>query len=55
MIHLPLIFGILCHLIQSVEIQLRRYNLRNCIAINLRPGPIIPKGIMLRWTKNINI
>jgi hypothetical protein len=55
MIHLPLIFYILCHLIQSVEIQLRRFNLRNGIDIDLRPKPIIPKGIMLRWTKNINI
>jgi hypothetical protein len=44
MIHLPLIFYILCHLIQSVRIQLRRFNLRNCIVINLRPRPINPQG-----------
>jgi hypothetical protein len=44
MIHLPLIFYILCHLIQSVRIQLRKFNLRNCIAINLRPRPINPQG-----------
>ena len=44
MIHLPLIFYILCHLIQSVRIQLRKFNLRNCIAINLRPKFINPQG-----------
>jgi hypothetical protein len=44
MIHLPLIFYILCHLIQSVRIQLRRFDLRSCIAINLRPRPINPQG-----------
>ena len=44
MIHLPLICYILCHLIQSVRIQLRRLNLRNYITINLRPRPINPQG-----------
>jgi hypothetical protein len=37
MIHLPLILHILCYLIQSIKIQLRRFNLRNRIVINLRP------------------
>jgi hypothetical protein len=44
MFHLPLIFHILCHLIQSVRIQLRRFNLRDCIAVNLHPRPINPQG-----------
>jgi hypothetical protein len=43
------------YFMSSLRIQLRRYDLRNYIAINLRPKPIIPKGIMFRWTKNINI
>jgi hypothetical protein len=44
MIHLPLILYILCYLIQSIKIQLRRFNLRNHIVINLRPGSINPQG-----------
>jgi hypothetical protein len=44
MIHLPLILYILCYLIQSIKIQLRRFNLRNRIVINLRPGSINPQG-----------
>jgi hypothetical protein len=37
MIHLPLIFYILCYIIQSIKIQLRRFNLRNRIVININP------------------
>jgi len=44
MIHLPLILYILCFLIQSIKIQLRRFNLRNHIVINLRPRSINPQG-----------
>jgi hypothetical protein len=44
MIHLPLTLYILCFLIQSIKIQLRRYNLRNCIIINLRPRSITSQG-----------
>jgi hypothetical protein len=53
MIHLPLILFILCYLIQSIKIQLRRLNLRNRILINLRPGFIILKGIMLRGRRTL--
>jgi hypothetical protein len=44
MIHSPLTLHILCYFIQSVIIQLRRFNLRNRIAINLRPKFINPQG-----------
>jgi hypothetical protein len=44
MIHLPLILYILCYLIQSIKIQLRRFNLRNHIVINLRSRSINPQG-----------
>jgi hypothetical protein len=44
MIHLPLILYILCYLIQSIKIRLRRFNLRNRIVINLRPRSINPQG-----------
>jgi hypothetical protein len=40
MIHLPLIFYILCYFIQSIKLQLQRFNLRNRIVINLRPRTI---------------
>jgi hypothetical protein len=53
MIRLPLILYILCYFIQSIKLQLRRLNLRNHIVINLRPRSINPKGIMLRWIKDI--
>ena len=43
MIHLPLILYILCYLIQSTEIQLQRFNLRNRIVVNLRPRSINPR------------
>jgi hypothetical protein len=57
MIHLPLIPFILYYLIQSIEIRLRRLNLRNRILVNLRPSFIILKGIMLhgRRTLTFNI
>ena len=44
MIHLPLIFHILCYPIQSIKIQLRRFNLRNRIVINLRSRFITSQG-----------
>jgi hypothetical protein len=44
MIHLPSILYILCYLIQSIKIQLRRFNLRNRIFFNLRPRSINPQG-----------
>jgi hypothetical protein len=53
MIHLPLVLFILCYLIQSITIQLQRFNLRNCIAINLRPRIIILKGVMLRGRRTL--
>jgi hypothetical protein len=40
MIHVPLILYILCYFIQSIKLQLRRFNLRNRIIINLRPRSI---------------
>jgi hypothetical protein len=48
---------ILCYLIQSIEILLRRLKLRNYTLINLRPGLIILKGIMFhgRRTLTFNI
>jgi hypothetical protein len=55
MIHLPLILYTLCYFIQFIKIRLRRLNLRNHIVAHLRPEFIIPEGIMLRWTKDINI
>jgi hypothetical protein len=57
MIHLPLIPFTLYYFIQSIEIQLRRLNLRNRILVNLRPRFIILKGIMLhgRSTLTFNI
>jgi hypothetical protein len=57
MIHLPLIPVILYYLIQSIEIQLRRLNLRNRILVNLRPRFIILEGIMFhgRRTLTFNI
>jgi hypothetical protein len=53
MIHLPLVPFILCYLIQSIEIRLRRLNLRNRILVNLRPRFIILKGIMLRGRRTL--
>ena len=44
MIHLPLILFILCYLIQSIKIQLRRLNLRNRIIVHLRLEFINPRG-----------
>jgi hypothetical protein len=57
MIHLPLLPFILYYLIQSIEIRLRRLNLRNRILVNLRLRIIILKGIMLhgRRTLTFNI
>jgi hypothetical protein len=57
MIYLPFFYTILCHLIQSIEILLRRLELRNYIRINLRPRLIILKGIMFhgRRTLTFNI
>jgi hypothetical protein len=52
-IHLPLIPFILCYLIQSIKIQLRRLNLRNYILINLCPRLIILKGIMPRGRRTL--
>jgi hypothetical protein len=51
------ILFILCYLIQSIEILLRRLELRNYILINLRPRLIILKGIMFhgRRTLTFNI
>ena len=43
MIRLPLILYILCYFIQSIKLQLRRFNLRNRMAINLRPRSINPQ------------
>jgi hypothetical protein len=43
MIRLPLILCVLCYFIQSIKIQLRRFNLRNRIVINLRPRSINPQ------------
>jgi hypothetical protein len=44
MIHLPLILYISCYLIQSIKIQLRRFDLRNHSVINFRPRSINPQG-----------
>jgi hypothetical protein len=44
MIRIPLILYILCYFTQSIKIQLRRFNLRNRIVINLRPRSINPQG-----------
>ena len=44
MVRLPLILYTLCYFIQSIKIQLRRFNLRNRIVINLRPRSINPQG-----------
>jgi hypothetical protein len=44
MIRLPSILYILCYFIQSIKIQLRRFNLRNRIVVNLRPRSINPQG-----------
>jgi hypothetical protein len=43
MIRLPLILCVLCYFIQSIKIQLRRFSLRNCTVINLRPKSINPQ------------
>jgi hypothetical protein len=43
MIRLPLILYTLCYFIQSIKLQLRRFNLRNRIVINLRPRSINPQ------------
>jgi hypothetical protein len=53
MFDLPLIPSILCYLIQSIVIRLRRLNLRNHILVNLRPRFIILKGIMLRGRRTL--
>jgi hypothetical protein len=56
MIYLPFFIPfILYYLIQSIEILLRRLELRNYILVNLRPRLIIQKGIMFSWTKDVNI
>jgi hypothetical protein len=53
----PFIPFILSHLSISIEISIRRFKLRNFTFINLRPRPIIHKGIMFhgRRTLTFNI
>ena len=55
MIHLLLMFYILCYFVQFNNVLLRKLNLRNRIVVRLRPEFIIPEGIMLHWTKDIVI
>jgi hypothetical protein len=54
MIYLPFFIPfILCYLIQSIEILLRRVELRNYILVNLRPRLIIFKGIMFHGRRTL--